>query len=194
MKKFFFNTFNFKAYYVSVIQKCFFFQIRLATFCIFKNWKIMKKLQKKGDFWFLKSPIYKFIYLLTRVSNLEPYAWCSNRKHTYLLVLIPTLCIWSMHIAQSSLTATPSFPSSFDTKTLTLSVKARGLIALVHLCPYRRSLPACLHGLTASTVWYMNWPCFRRNRYIFQAIIGNLFWDNWLKISCRKKTFIYINC
>lgn len=68
----------------------------------------------------------------------------------------PTLCIWSMHIAQSSLTATPSFPSSFDTKTLTLSVKARGLIALVHLCPYRRSLPACLHGLTASTVWYMN--------------------------------------
>ena len=59
----------------------------------------------------------------------------------------PTLCIWSMHIAQSSLTATPSFPSSFDTKTLTLSVKARGLIALVHLCPYRRSLPARKHGV-----------------------------------------------
>ena len=66
--------------------------------------------------------------------------------HDVAIENIPTLCIWSMHIAQSSLTATPSFPSSFDTKTLTLSVKARGLIALVHLCPYRRSLPACLQA------------------------------------------------
>ena len=73
--------------------------------------------------------------------GLESRTLCMQPK-TY----IPTLCIWSMHIAQSSLTATPSFPSSFDTKTLTLSVKARGLIALVHLCPYRRSLPACLRS------------------------------------------------
>ena len=58
------------------------------------------------------------------------------RNHLYLHML--------MHIAQSSLTNSFSFPSSFDTKTLTLSVKARGLIALVHLCPVDASpQPQC---------------------------------------------------
>ena len=77
-------------------------------------------------------------YFITSGSRIQ------DLMHDVPIENIPTLCIWSMHIAQSSLTATPSFPSSFDTKTLTLSVKARGLIALVHLCPYRRSLPACM--------------------------------------------------
>ena len=87
------------------------------------------------------------MYFCKRISfNMEEYInqqdfdlILSKIKH-FLAIGINTYPIRLMHIAQSSVTATPSFPSSFDTKTLTLSVKARGLIALVHLCPYYRCM------------------------------------------------------